>query len=181
MKAIILSLVMLLLLAGCGAETPETVSSEAGGYATDMLEYAPAEKSEFTLKEESLSLAIGDSIGGYKLEELLSRTTEENFTNIKAKFSCEIELSGTIKYNMNNTYKNLILFYPDDTSVFPRAKGDTEPMSWVVVLNEGDPMAALGFSPGVAAEKKLTLTMTSYSTNYMQHNTINYITIKIGE
>ncbi|MBR6694375.1 MAG: hypothetical protein IKL62_05460 [Clostridia bacterium] len=179
MKAVILSLIILLLLCGCSSQPAD--SSSAGDYVTTVLGYKDASSFEFTLGSETKALSVGDSLGGYKLEALKSRTTDDRFVNIRADFSCEILLSGTVRYQKSTTYKNTLQFYPDDPSLLPKAKGDREPLVWVIIRGEGDPMTTLGIEPGVAAEKKVTVTMTVFSTNYMQHNTINYITIKTGE
>ena len=179
MKTVILTLCLMLLLCGCSENAPQESSST--DYVTDVLGYVDTEKSTFALAGEEKTLSVGDAIGKFTLAELKTRTTDDRFLNVRADFTCEITLSGTIRYQKSTTYPNTLQFYPDEPSLLPKVKGDSEPLLWVIIREEGDPMKVLGLENGTPAEKKVTLTMTSFTTNYTQHNTINYITIKAAE
>ncbi|MBQ8550018.1 MAG: hypothetical protein IJ426_01620 [Clostridia bacterium] len=179
MKILCLVLAIMFIFAGCSKSEPADSSSEVGGYASDVLEYVDASDVSFTLGNLSSPLSVGDSFGDYKVETLLSRTTDSRFKNIRADFSCDITLRGRVRYNKSSTYKNILQFYPEDASVFPRVTGDVEPIVWVIIRQDNDPLSALGLTPGTESETAQVVRVKRFSINYTEHSTTNYITVEI--
>ncbi len=178
MKRIMVVLLIVAALCGCKA-APEGVSSIPAytGYAAKYLEYQNAKSHTFVLSDQEKPLSVGDSIGDWRLEKLIARSSEDT-EGVRASFSCDITLSGNFSYMQNSVYGSLLRFYPDDSSVFPRIKEDNEQLKWLVVLEGNDPLAQLGFSEGDASELHTEVRITELSVNYSPHNIVYYIEIE---
>jgi hypothetical protein len=179
LKILCLVLAIAFVLVGCSKAEPVDSSGDVGGYATDVLEYADTSNVSFSLGTQNSSISVGDKLGDYTLETLLSRTTDDGFKNIRADFSCDITLNGRVRYNKSSTYKNILQFYPEDASVFPRVTGDVEPIVWVIIRQDNDPLSSLGLTPGNESETAQTVKVKRFSINYTEHSTTNYITVEI--
>ena len=180
MKILILVLSILLLLCGCSSEEGhESESLSFSGYETEMLDYKNAKSATFNTKSEAKEIKVGEQIGELKLEKLLSRTADDGFLNIRAEFSCDITVSGKVRYNKSVTYKNILQFYPPDGSLFPRVAGDNEPIKWVVIREDNSPLEQLGIEVSGSLERDITVRITGFYLNHTRHSTTNYITVEI--
>ncbi len=182
MKILILALSIALLFCGCSAvEDSGSDSLSYSGYETEMLDYKNAKSASFTLGAETAEVSIGEQIGSFGLQKLLTRETDDGFLNVRADFSCDITLTGKVRYNKSVTYKNILQFYPPDTAAFPRVAGDDEPIKWIIIREDNDPLSKLGLGVADSIETDITVNITGFSINYTQHSTTNYITVEIKE
>lgn len=158
----------------------ETASDNYSGYETDILEFQSAGNWDFLFGENSVKLYTHDSYGGFTLERLLYRPSEDSNHSVRAEFSCNITASGGFIYNTGDVYNKLLRFFPDDSSVFPKIVNDNSSNEWFAVLETNDPLSALGISADGKAELRAEVNITAFTVHHTQNNTVYYVTISIS-
>lgn len=184
MKRILPLLLSVLFLCGCNeqaaVDAPVSQPTESG-YASQYLEYTEKEGYEFFLSGKTETLSVGDTLGDFTLEKLLTRNEDETVRGVRATFSCDITVSGLFTHLQNSTYGQLIRFYPEDGTEFPQPLGTGTLNEWLVVLENNSPTEILGFDGKNPSETEATVRITSFSVNTSPNSTVKYIEIEKAE
>ncbi len=172
-KVILFCLCFALLLCGCEKEY-ETSSGVGESYASKYLEYEAATECSVTLAGEQRTLKIGQKIGGFTLTKLYLKAENDG---LRASFSCDLSVSGTLSYKNGGVYSELLRFTAANPDAFPKVAGAEYP-KWFVILENNDPFYILKSDKEQSIKKDAEIRISAFHVHKSPENTICYIEIK---